>query len=100
MRHSIVHVLGPAGSGKSHLVRRVMSGYTGLKVVDGGVGGLPLGYKMTTADASLLVLGNYEEDVGRARHGMTQFNRFRKDFDRALAKAKAVSANMPVLYEG
>lgn len=87
-----------------------MSGYTGLKVIEGGVGGLPMGYRMTAPspvdpasahdDMKLFVLGNYEEDQGRARHGMTQFNRFRPDFDRALLKAKSVSANMPVLYEG
>lgn len=87
--------------------------YDRRKQIDGGVGGLPLGYKLSEINQIPAGEGHYDEivgrelfvvgyygDNGRARHGMTQFNRWRQDFDRAIGKARAVSNHTPVLMEG
>lgn len=113
IEHPIIQITGPMGAGKSTLVRRVMSQYQVDRVVDGGVGALPLGYEMKKTfhipageghhdegvSHRLFVLGSYSNQ-GKSRHGMAQFNRFAEDFERALQVALGKSYRMPVLLEG
>lgn len=100
MTAPIVQITGPAGAGKSTLVRRIMSQFTERRIVEGGVGALPMGYELSQDGRKIFVLGNYSND-GRARYGMAQFNRFAPDFEKALmvAVGKAES-EVPVLLEG
>lgn len=90
-------VNGPAGGGKSTLVRRVMSVYHIVMITPGGVGGLPLAYLCERDDHTLVVLGNYETHL-RSHHGLSQFNRHPSAFDRCLSLANTVDHD--VLCEG
>jgi len=100
-----VAVLGPHGSGKSTLVRRVMSLYESRQRLPGGVGELPNGYLLSrtvgTTDVvderRLIVLGNYET-TGRDHHGMKMFDRYHSNFLQALRYAN--TQKDPVLCEG
>lgn len=104
-------VSGPLGAGKSVLVRRVMSLYDRRKIVQGGVGGLPLAYTLSRVNRTpageghydeveygrLEILGNYELSF-RNRHGLTQFCRYHADFLHVLRHARKIK--YPVLCEG
>lgn len=92
----IVVLLGPLGSGKSTLVRRLMQLYKERTAVPGGVGHLPLGYKLARGEQRLTVVGNYET-TSRTRHGMSQFDRYYKNFDDALRLAVL---SQPAIMEG
>lgn len=91
-------ILGPHGSGKSTLVRQVMSLYERRTAILGGVGALPLGYRCEHLGA-LVVIGNYEE-TGRDQYGMHQFERYRSNFMSAITYATTASVMAPVLMEG
>ena len=91
----LVH--GPRKSGRSELVRRVMSLYHDRVAVPGGVGELPRGYKLSAMFGELAVLGNYENTT-RDRHGMCEFDRYKADFVAALDFAN--KQTIPVLCEG
>lgn len=94
---------GPAGGGKSVIVRQVMSLYDCVAAVPGGIGGLPRAYRCERMSisgivlAKLEILGNYENTF-RDHHGLAEFNRYRADFVAALDYAIKISH--PVLCEG
>lgn len=87
----IVVLLGPHGSGKSTLVRRLMKPREWTKVYS--VGTLPFMYHSHDLD----VYGNYER-TSRTRHGMGVFDRDHLAFDHVL-KVATTSAT-PGLMEG
>lgn len=97
-------ISGPPGAGKSVIVRQVMSLYSRITTLPGGVGGLPLGYTCEQIvqipvgeghhDEKIVgrleILGNYENTF-RDHHGMHCTTRYRTDFLRALWYANKTS---------
>jgi len=75
-----VVVLGPYGSGKSTLVRRLMKARTWRKIY--GTSPLPMYYE----SPDLIVYGNYET-TSRMRHGMTAYDRDPFGFDEIMRRA-------------
>lgn len=86
-----VLVLGPYGSGKSTLVRRLMKPRAWTPVHREGI--LPRSYR----SSDLIVYGNYERNT-RTRHGMGALDRDYLAFDVTLSVAAAEPT--PGLMEG
>lgn len=92
-------ITGPAGAGKSTLMRRLMSHFPTKTVHPGGVGSLPLAYTCQGEEGEIEVLGSYEE-IGRSRFGMAEFNRYAHDLENALKHALSMERFRPVFCEG
>lgn len=86
--NTAVLILGPPGCGKSTIVRQVMSLYAASRrKIPGGVGNLPLGYDLVSADErKLCVIGNYD-DEGRASYGMDVLDRWSHTLQEAISCA-------------
>lgn len=90
---SIVLILGPYGSGKSTLVRRLMKPRAWTKRFR--TGHLPESYH----SKDLVVFGNYE-DTSRTRHGMGHLDRDPLAHELAMRHAVEESRRLPVVMEG
>lgn len=105
MSSPIIVVTGPAGAGKSTLMRRLMSHYDKFADVPHEVSGLPmmriLSHPSSPGEVSrqLIVLGNYDAER-RVRHGMAEFNRNAEMFQVIMGMAIKESAFVPVICEG
>lgn len=88
----IVHVVGMTDSGKSTLVRRVMSGFAKNTPHFRSMTGASW-HELVSPEKRMLVFGNYA-DVGRVPYGLTHYDRrtgdFQKDFAEVLADGRDV----------
>lgn len=64
MGKKIVQVCGTSGSGKTHLVRRIMAECKGKQPFFDGDRGRPMGYDMMLGKQPVRVLGSYENQQG------------------------------------